>query len=251
MAENIVPTALVASDEYPAVLPTFLGGVSATVTDGSGNARPIPLIAVTPGQVNAILPAGSASGDIVLTNGKVTFCGAVQVNAVSPSLFTADQSGIGLPAAQVVIAHADGSQTFMPVAQYSNTPAWNGRAVSNWLPVPIDIGSSSDVAVLELFGTGIRGVNSYIGLNGFKTISDVVTVGQGWTVLYAGAQGGREGAGEIGSFYGLDQVNVVLPHSLAGSGMISLAVSTVSYCASCGFGPWQMLASNAVQIDIQ
>jgi uncharacterized protein (TIGR03437 family) len=251
MAENVTTQTTVVSDGYPAVLPTFLGGVSAMVNDGSGNAIPLPLIAVTPGQVNAILPPGSASGDVVLTNGAATFCGSIQVQPVSPSLFTVDQSGDGLPAAQVVITHADGSQTFSPVAQYSSTPVSNGKTTSNWVPVPIDLGSSTDVAVLELFGTGIRGVNAYIGQNGFKTLNDVVTVGSGWTVLYAGSQSRAQGTGEIGSFYGLDQVNVVLPHSLVGSGMVSLAVNAVNYCASCASTPWQMATSNTVQIDIQ
>ncbi len=187
----------------------------------------------------------------MVTNGATTFCGTVQVNAVAPSIFTLDQSGTGLPAAQVVITHADGSQTFMPVAQYSNTPAWNGVAFSNWVATPINLGSSSDIAVLELFGTGIRNASSYIGLNGFKTINDVVTVGHGWTLLYAGAQGGREGAGENGSFYGLDQVNVVLPRSLAGSGTISFSVNTAGYCDSCRPAIWQVVSSNVVQIEIQ
>ena len=119
------------------------------------------------------------------------------------------------------------------------------------MPVPINLGSNTDVAVLELFGTGIRGVNAYMGQNGYKTIDDVVTVGTGWKVLYAGSQSGGQGTGEIGSFYGLDQINVVLPHSLAGSGMISLTVKAVSYCASCASAPWQMAASNTVQITIQ
>ena len=118
MAEKIATKTTVVSDEYPAALPTFLAGVSAMVTDSSGNPIPVPLIAVTPGQINAILPPESASGDLVLTNGAATFCGSIQVQPVSPSLFTVDQSGDGLPAAQVVIIHADGRQTFSPVAQY-------------------------------------------------------------------------------------------------------------------------------------
>ncbi len=249
---NIASGVYTASDESPAVLPTTLGGVSATITDASGSTLPISLLAVTTGQVNALLPSGSQSGTgtVNLTTssgGKI--CGTTTLNAVGPSLFTADQSGGWLAAAQVVIVHSDGSQTFMnSVAQYSSTLEWNGTTWSNWIPFPINLGSSTDVAVLELFGTGIRGVNSYIGGGSpFATLGDVVSVGDGWTVLYAGPQG----AGESGSFYGLDQINVVLPHSLAGSGMTSVNVSVVSYCAGCGLFPWELLSANTVKIDIQ
>jgi len=39
-------------------LPTSLGGVSATISDSTTNTLPIQLIAVTPLQVNAVLPSG-------------------------------------------------------------------------------------------------------------------------------------------------------------------------------------------------
>src|SRR5271170_2972850 len=54
---NIAPGATFGSDAAPAPLPTRLAGVSATITDASGNSRPIGLVAVTPGQVNAVLPS--------------------------------------------------------------------------------------------------------------------------------------------------------------------------------------------------
>ena len=121
----------------------------------------------------------------------------------------------------------------------------------NSTPIPINLGSSTDIVVLELFGTGVRGVNSYIGGGSpFATLGNVVSVGNGWTVLYAGPQG----AGASGSFYGMDQINVVLPHSLAGSGMTSVNVSVVSYCAGCGVStgfPWELLSANTLQIYIQ
>src|ERR1039458_274219 len=76
----------------------------------------------------------------------------------------------------------------------------------NSTPIPINLGSSTDIVVLELFGTGVRGVNSYIGGGSpFATLGNVVSVGNGWTVLYAGPQG----AGASGSFYGMDQIKAV------------------------------------------
>jgi hypothetical protein len=185
-------------------------------------------------------------------------CGSTTLNPVVPSLFTADQTGGWLAAAQVVIAHSDGSQTFMSsIAQYSGSLTFNGSSWSNWTPIPISLGSSTDVAVLELFGTGIRAVNSFASALkslGSPLVSvDVCSRAQDCTpygslnVLYAGAQG----AGESGSFYGLDQINAVLPHSLAGSGMVFVEVGVTAPCAGCGLVPWMVVTPNMVQIDIQ
>lgn len=258
---NLATGVFTASDQSPASLPTTLGGVSATITDASGNTLPISLIAVTQGQVNAVLPAGLESGLGIVTltpSSAGRLCGSATLNTVAPSLFTADQTGGWLAAAQVVIAHSDGSQTFMPsVAQYSNTLVWNGSTWSNWIPIPINLGSSTDVAVLELFGTGIRGVNSFANAAKSGGYGPLVAVAVcqlqyctpygNLTVLYAGAQG----AAEPGSFYGLDQINVVLPHSLAGSGIMFVQIGVLNYCAGCGLVPWEVVTANLVNIDIQ
>jgi hypothetical protein len=185
-------------------------------------------------------------------------CGSTTLASVAPSLFTADQTGNWLAAAQVVIAHSDGSQTVMDaVAQYSGALVFNGSTWSNWTPLPISLGSSTDVAVLELFGTGIRGVNSFASAAkslGTSLVSvDICSKVQDCTpygsldVLYAGAQG----ADASGSFYGLDQINVVLPHSLSGSGVMFVEVGIIAPCSGCGLVPWMVDTLNVVQIDIQ
>src|SRR5580698_4978114 len=87
--------------------------------------------------------------------------GSIALGTVSPSLFTADQSGGWLAAAQVIIAHSDGTQTFMPsVATCTNDLIYNGMTWSGCVPIPINLGSATDQVVLELFGTGIRGFSS-------------------------------------------------------------------------------------------
>ena len=258
---NITSGVYTASDQSPTVLPTTLGGVSATITDVLGNTLPVSLIAVTPGQVNAVLPSGSQSGPIIVNltaSSGAKSCGSTTLAPVAPSLFTADQTGNWLAAAQVVIAHPDGSQTVMnAIAQYSSTLVFNGSRWSNWTPIPINLGSSTDVAVLELFGTGIRGVNAFASAAkslGTSLVSvDVCSKVQNCTpygslnVLYAGAQGN----GGSGSFYGLDQINVVLPHSLSGSGVMFVEVGVVAPCSGCGLVPWMVDTLNVVQIDIQ
>jgi len=220
---NISTATFAASAGPPAPLPTALGGVSATVTDSSGKTAPVGLIVVTPNQVNAVLPAGLATGvatiDLVTGSGPI-ISGDVTLVTAAPSLFTANESGKGTASAQVVIAHQDGSHTFIGAIASCNA--------SGCTPIPIDLGSSTDPAVLELFGTGIRGAGGAANVT--------VTVGntQG-TVQYAGAQGG----GTAGSYYGLDQVNVLLPRSLVGAGTVNVVLTADGQTA------------NTVTVDIE
>jgi uncharacterized protein (TIGR03437 family) len=220
---NISTAVYTASAGPPAPLPPALGGVSATITDSSGKTAPIGLIVVTPSQVNAVLPAGLATGeatiDLVSSTGPI-ISGDVTLVTVAPSLFTAGESGKGIAAAQVVIAHQDGSQTFIGAIASCNS--------SGCTPTPINLGSSTDQAVLELFGTGIRGAG------GASNVTVTVGNTQG-TVQYAGAQGG----GAAGSYYGLDQVNVLLPRSLVGSGTVNVVLTASGQTA------------NTVTVDIQ
>jgi uncharacterized protein (TIGR03437 family) len=210
-AANIATKVTAALNPPPAPLPTTLDNVSATITDSSGNAIPIPLIVVTQLQVNAVLPAGLQIGPAIVnltTNSGAQLSGNVTLAAVAPSLFTANESGRGLAAAEVLIAHADGSRTFV-----SHVATCSGGACT---PVPINLGSNTDQVYLELFGTGIRGAGG----------ASAVTVKVGNTVCqvsFAGAQG---------TYFGLDQVNVALPHSLAGSGTVNVALTAAGQSAN-------------------
>jgi uncharacterized protein (TIGR03437 family) len=217
-AANIATKVSVATNPPPTPLPTNLGGASATITDISGNATPISLIAVTPDQMNAVLPAGLQAGPAVVnltTSNGVQITGDATLAVAAPSLFSANETGRGTAAAQVVIGHADGSQTFIPAIATCSA--------SGCTPIQIDLGSSTDQAYLVLFGTGIRGAGG----------ASAVTAMVGNTacpVAFAGAQG---------TYFGLDQVNVELPHSLAGSGTVNLVITAAGQNA------------NTVTMDIQ
>jgi uncharacterized protein (TIGR03437 family) len=187
-------------------LPTNISGITATITDISGNATPLSLIAVTPGQINAVLPASLQAGPAVVnltTSTGAQITGDATLAVAAPSLFSANETGRGTAAAQLVIGHADGSQTFIP--SIASCPS-NG----------CDIGSSTDQAVLVLYGTGIRGAGG----------ASAVTATVGNTpcqVAYAGAQS---------AYVGLDQVNVKLPHSLAGSGTVNVTLKAAGQTAN-------------------
>jgi uncharacterized protein (TIGR03437 family) len=118
------------------------------------------------------------------------------VEAVAPSLFTANASGLGVAAAVATRVKADGSQSSEVVFQCVAGP---GTCVAK----PIDLGAAGDRVYLLLFGTGIRGRS---GLPAVRLTLDGANV----PVDYAGAQS---------EFAGLDQVNAgPIPRSFAGRG---------------------------------
>ena len=183
-------------------LPLTLNGASVTVTDSNGSQSPMPLFYAGPLQINAEIPSGVGTGAAVLT--VTTPSGGIEstviLAAVAPALFSANGDGKGPPAAQVVTTHADLTQTF--------TYPYN-CAAGTCTTMPISFGSATDQTALVLYGTGIRNR---------AALSDVtVQIGpQSLPAFYAGA---------APTYVGLDQVNVQLPRSLAGSGTESLSVS--------------------------
>lgn len=170
-------------------LPTMLSGVQVRLTDSAGQSRTAGLIYASPRQINFVMPAalrdGVATVSVVAGN-TVRATGQVNVVRSAPGLYTQAGSGQGLAAAVGVRVGTDGRQTTADTQ-------------------PFDMGSPSEQFVLVLFGTGIRG-----------NVRDAVRVTIGGVtaeVQYAGAQG---------SFAGLDQVNVLVPRSLAGRGTVEV-----------------------------
>jgi uncharacterized protein (TIGR03437 family) len=184
-------------------LPTSLDGTTVTVTDSFGNIGLASLFYVSPGQINYQIPAGLGTGAsslaIANSNGSVSI-GTLQLVPVAPGLFSANANGKGVAAAIALLVAANGTQTPVPVFQCSTS----GGCVS----VPIDLGSPTDQLVLEFFGTGIRRVSALA--NATCTLGSAAA-----QVLYAGAQG---------QYVGLDQVNVIIPRSLAGSGEVPVSL---------------------------
>ena len=182
-------------------LPTDLAGTRVTITDVAGTAHTAQLSYVSPSQVNLVVPAGVAVGNarIVLTRtDTVTSSGTALISDVAPALFSANANGAGVAAALAVRVSATGAQTSVPV--------FSCPASSTCAPVPIDLGTSSDQIYLSLYGTGIR-----------RRPADVrVTIGGAVAqVTYAGAQA---------TYPGLDQVNVIVPATLRGRGVVQVVL---------------------------
>lgn len=186
-----------------AVPPTTLGGISVSVTDSAGTERLAPLFYASPGQVNYLLPSGTATGIATI---RVTAAGATRttergvVFPINPGLYTANGSGKGLAAAQVLRVAANGVQTTEQVARFD-------AAQNRFVAVPIDLGPATDRVYLILYGTGIRRGRQKLGSVGGTLVE----------VQYAGAQG---------TFPGLDQVNLLLPRTLIGRGEVDVIVAT-------------------------
>jgi len=196
-------TTTAAANSLP--LPTSLSGTSVTVRDNAGVARPAPLFAVSPAQVNFLVPAGTVTGTatVSIENSNGSFSvGRLQVANVAPGLFSADASGKGLAAGNALRVRADGSQSYEPIVRFD--PAQN-----KFVAAPIDLSNGNEQVFLILYGTGIRHRGA---LNAVR----VSIGGVDSEVLFAGAQGG---------FAGLDQVNVRLARGLAGRGDVDVVLT--------------------------
>ena len=183
-------------------LPETLAGVTVIVKDVLGKERLAPLLFVSPTQINYQVPTGTALGEGTVTIQQgvaVVASGLLQVAPVSPSLFSADASGRGAAAAQVVRVKADQSQTYESVTVYD--AAFN-RITTN----PIDLSAENDQIFLLLYGCGIR------SRSGLAAVTATIG-GMALPVEYAGVQG---------AFIGLDQVNIKLPRTLMGRGEIDV-----------------------------
>ncbi len=207
-------------------LPTTLNGTTVKVLDSLGVERSAPLFYVSPTQVNYQVPAGTATGWAYITlknSAGVSSYATTRIVSGAFSLFTFNSTGTGVPAAYIQRVKANGSQQIEIVGQYDSV-------LNNWVTTPIDLGPESDQVYLVLFGTGIRGwggsTSPAVCYFGTDTTSYIPALPS-----YAGAQP---------NFVGVDQINVLLPRSLAGRGEINLYVTANA-------GP----TSNAVKINVR
>lgn len=187
-------------------LPATLAGATVTVADSTGATQAAQLFYVSPTQINILVPEGLANGNatVTVTNSAGTRASfPTTIAQVSPSLFTADSSGKGAPAA-IALAYADSAAApqVVPVFNCTASPLI-------CTAVPIDLGPPSSSVYLELYGTGIR------GRTGLSDVS-VTLGGTALQVTYAGAQS---------TYPGLDQVNVLLDRSLIGMGALTLQLT--------------------------
>ncbi len=174
--------------------PTALGGATVTITDSTGATTPAGILYASAVQLNYQMPSTVATGvgKVTITSGGTSVAGTVNIVATYPGLFRAGTDG--LAAAQTVTVNGSSQ-----VIQAASTVNSAGAAVAT----PINV--TSGTVYLVLYGTGI----------GNAPVTATIA-GASATVAYSGPQG---------QFPGVDQVNLLLPASLAGAGKVNVVVT--------------------------
>lgn len=212
------PEAILAISGTGLPLAPLPGPNTISIVDSLGVSRFAAILPGADGQLGVLVPAETAAGSaaviLVAPDGTVSY-GAAAIATVAPGIFSAAGDGQGPAAATLWVLRPDGTLSISAAASCAaNVPC---EAAT------LDVGPPGSLAVLVLYGTGIRG----------RSALDKVTCTIGSAdapVLYAGPHGGSPG---------LDQVNVVLPGQMAGAGLVSIRLSVDG------------VAANATQINIR
>jgi uncharacterized protein (TIGR03437 family) len=214
LANQQVP-AMDADPNTPGIqLPTELGGTTVEV-----NGRRAGLFYVSPDQVNYVIPANSELGtaNVVVRSGSGTVSnGTVQVSAVAPALFTANNDGQGVPAAYLVRVKPNNDQVIEALSRLD--PATN-----RFVAKPIDLGPEGERVFLVLYLSGIRQAPDPNGDGNRNETVRLVLGGREIIPDYVAPQG---------VFVGLDQLNVEIPRDLTGQGRVSLSVTAAGFASS-------------------
>jgi uncharacterized protein (TIGR03437 family) len=189
------------ADSYvnaPLPLPTTLANnVGVIVKDAAGSTRVAQLYFISPDQINYVVPDQTSVGTATVTmtkSGQTVGSGTIQVAAIAPGIFAANGNGQG-PASALAVKYP--AQTWQSTA---TCPAAGSCAT-----VPFDVGTAATPVYLELFCTGIRGTKSSLT----ATIGGTA-VAATWAVQ--------------SQYPGMDQVNILVPTSLAGRGEVDVVL---------------------------
>jgi uncharacterized protein (TIGR03437 family) len=172
---------------------TSLGGITVQVTDSNGNTQLAPLLYVSSTLINMLVPCGLANGTAKLAvqqGSTTTQTGTLTMDGSAPGLYSMNMDGAGVA---VALRYSATGQVIQE--QLFNC---GPTAPRSCLGVPLSLGSTTDTLYVELYGTGIRGAKSV----------QAFVAGQSVPTQFAAQS----------SFAGLDQVNIAIPTSLAGTG---------------------------------
>jgi uncharacterized protein (TIGR03437 family) len=164
------------------------------VRDSTGDTL-APLWYVSPTQINYVMTSSDEFAFIGIERVGSTYAEkgiGVLIGPLEPGFYSV---GAGLAAASALSVAANYTETAVPVVSCS---------LFGCYPIPVDV--SGNPVYLSLYGTGF----------GSATAPSVTctVAGQNAPVTYAGPQTGEQG---------LDQLNMLLPRTLAGMGTVSIA----------------------------
>ena len=190
-------------------LPTQLAATSVEI-----NGVAAPLLYVSPGQINLVVPGGLTPGTatVVITSATSasTKSGTALVVASAPGVFASDGSGTGPGAIFNAV-------TYAPAPFLVQTP-----------------GSGADTRTrILVYGTGLRYADS-VTAQAQDTAGNYLL-----TVEYAGAAPG---------FPGLDQINLLLPPDLDRTGTVSLSLAADGTAANVVTFQMNLMAQSALQL---
>ena len=191
---------LLAPGSFGSIYGTGLANSTVAIRDANGQNYPCKILGATADQINFVVPSSAAPGPASISMGTLTT--PIRIGPVSPGIFTANGNGSGPPLGQIARVTASGSISYEPVAEPD--PA-SGQLV----PAPVIVGNHGEQVYLVLFTAGVRNRSSLAGVIARTSRGD-------FPAAYAGSQG---------QYTGLDQVNILLPASLAGSGAVQLRLS--------------------------
>ncbi|HUB79849.1 MAG TPA: FG-GAP-like repeat-containing protein [Bryobacteraceae bacterium] len=169
--------------------PVTLGGVSISIKDSTGATAQAPLFYVSQQQINYQVPDSVAIGmaTITIQSGSTDFVATQQIVSVAPGIYASNGMAAGS-----WIQVTNGTQQVYPLIGSGGLTA-------------IDV--SGGQTYLVLYGTGIHNhANPVVANVGSAKI----------TAAYAGAQG---------YYVGEDQINIQLPASLAGAGVVGVTLT--------------------------
>jgi uncharacterized protein (TIGR03437 family) len=193
-----------------------LGGTTVSVKDAAGVSRQAPLYYVSPSQVNYVVPSGTAIGPALVTivsrDGAVSTA-PLEVRPIAPGLFTVEfNCWCHWAPAGWVVRVRDGVQTMESVVDTSfEEPDIR----------PIYFGPETDQLYLVLVATGLRFRSSPAKVS-VRFLRGSIALYSESPTDYEFTDVPAEYAGPQDEFFGLDQVNVRLPFSLAGLGYFGI-----------------------------
>lgn len=180
-------------------------GTTVSIQDSTGKTTAAPIYFASQAQVDYLIPSTVATGPatITITSGDGTVSsGQVTIQTVAPAVFTLNASNL---AAAVAVCGASTGNIVEQVYQV---------AAGAITAAPVNLTGCS-ATVLEVYATGI---------DSLKASQVQATIGGlPATVQYAGPQGIDAG---------LDQINLVIPPSLAGKGSVPIAITAGGQAAN-------------------
>jgi len=191
-------------------LPTGLGGARVEV-----NGEAAGLLYVSSSQINFVVPGDAATGTVgVLVRNTATGAaqsGTMLVENTAAGVFSADGSGKGPGAILNAVTYA--TAPFLTVT---------------------DIAGSDQPTILAVYATGIRYAAS-VGASATDASGNTYNL----TVVFAGPAPG---------YFGLDQVNIVLPPDLDGTGVVSLFLTADGSTSNVVSFPMASLPANSISL---